>query len=266
MTSLWETVNELVQQEPAGAGEPETMGLLAAVGIVKGKPFAPDERMRKILQDAVVVGNATARTVSFAPRAEDGFAYYPDSAWFNMLFTGGYEFLDPPPQITADGPVASPSDGARKLNSRIAFFYPYTGITPAMCMRLPGVGSQYLIAMRDSDGQFLDGDRTYRLTLPPDIPESRFWSVMLYDRQTRSMLQTDLYSVGIGVVSARLRFGCAGRGRGGQASALQRRARGGRWRQVGVVAAATSDPLQEPEATDQPNCSVTRVEKEYSQS
>lgn len=58
-------------------------------------------------------------------------------------------------------------------------------------MRLPGIGSQYLIAMRDSDGQFLDGDRSYRLTLPPDIRESRFWSAMLYDRQTRSMLQTD---------------------------------------------------------------------------
>ncbi len=189
--SYWGTVNELVQQEPAGAGETETMGLLAAVGIVRGKPFAPDERMHKILEEAVVVGNATARTVSFAPRPEEGFAYYPGSAWFNMLFTGGHEFLDPPPQVTPDGPVAGPSDGARKLNARIAFFYPYTGITPAMCMRLPGVGSQYLIAMRDSDGQFLDGDRSYRFTLPPDIPESRFWSVMLYDRQTRSMLQTD---------------------------------------------------------------------------
>ena len=107
-----------------------------------------------------------------------------------MLFTGGYQFLDPPPQITADGAGPGPSDGARKLNSRIAFFYPATGITPAMCMRLTGIGSQYLIAMRDSDGEFLDGGRSYRLTLPPGIPESRFWSVMLYDNQTRSMLQT----------------------------------------------------------------------------
>ncbi len=89
------------------------------------------------------------------------------------------------------GVIPSESDGARKLNARIAFFYPHTGITPAMCMRLPGIGSQYLIAMRDSDGQFLDGDRNYRLALPPEIPESRFWWVMLYDRQTRSMLQTD---------------------------------------------------------------------------
>ena len=57
-------------------------------------------------------------------------------------------------------------------------------------MRLTGLGSQYLIAMRDADCAFLDGARSYRLTLPPGIPESRFWSVMLYDRQTRSMLQT----------------------------------------------------------------------------
>ena len=106
--SFWEAINALVQQEPAGAGDPETMGLLAAVGIVKGKPFKPDERMRTILEDAVAVGNATARTIAFAPRPEEGFALYPGSAWFNMLFTGGYQFLDPPPQITADGPVASP--------------------------------------------------------------------------------------------------------------------------------------------------------------
>ena len=58
-------------------------------------------------------------------------------------------------------------------------------------MRLTGIGSQYIYAMRDSEGEYFDGGRNYRLTLPPDIPESRFWSVILYDRQTRSMLQTD---------------------------------------------------------------------------
>jgi hypothetical protein len=188
--SYWELLNDLVQQEPVESGGPERMGLLASIGIVKGKPFAPDDRMRKILEDAVAVGNATARTVSFAPRPEEGWAFYPGSQWFNVLFTGGYQFLDPPPQITPDGPVQAPSDGARKLNSRIAFFYPFTGITPAMCMRLTGIGSQYIWAMRSGDGEFLDGDRNYKITLPADIPQARFWSVMLYDRQTRSMLQT----------------------------------------------------------------------------
>ncbi|MEK8226724.1 DUF1214 domain-containing protein [Oerskovia sp. M15] len=60
-----------------------------------------------------------------------------------------------------------------------------------MCMRLTGIGSQYIFATRDSHGDYLDGERTYRITLPQDIPQSRFWSVMAYDRQTRSMLQTD---------------------------------------------------------------------------
>jgi hypothetical protein len=68
-----------------------------------------------------------------------------------MLFLGGYEFLDPPPQITAKGVVAAPSDSARKLNARIAFFYPYTAITPAMCMYVTGIGSQYLVTMRGAE-------------------------------------------------------------------------------------------------------------------
>ena len=147
--------------------------------------------MRAILEEAVAVGNATARTLSMAPRESEGMAYYPGSAWFNMLWAGGYTFMDPPPLLTAEGVRQSPRDGARKLNSRSVFFYSATGTTPAMCMRLTGIGSQYLMVTQDADGAFFDGARGYRLNLPADIPESRFWSIMLYDRQTRSMLQTD---------------------------------------------------------------------------
>jgi hypothetical protein len=57
--SFFEEVNEVVQDEPSAAIDPETLGLLAAIGIEKGKPFAPDARMKKILTDAAVVGNAT---------------------------------------------------------------------------------------------------------------------------------------------------------------------------------------------------------------
>jgi hypothetical protein len=188
--SFWEVVNELVQQEPPEAGDPELLGLLASVGIVHGKAFAPDSRMRKILEEAVVVGNATARTLTFAARPEEGFAFYPGSQWQSALFVGGYQFLDPPPEITAQGVIDAPRDGARKVNSATNFFYMATGITPAMCMRLTGIGSQYLFVMRDSDGVYLDGGQNYRLRLPAGIPESRFWSILLYDNQTRSMLRT----------------------------------------------------------------------------
>ena len=36
--------------------------LLASIGIRKGTPFAPDERMQSILTDAAAVANGTART------------------------------------------------------------------------------------------------------------------------------------------------------------------------------------------------------------
>jgi hypothetical protein len=57
-------------------------------------------------------------------------------------------------------------------------------------MRLTGLGSQYLMTVKDADGNRLDGGKTYRVTLPPDIPAARFWSLTAYDNQTRSMLQT----------------------------------------------------------------------------
>jgi hypothetical protein len=188
--SYWTLIDDLIQREPVGSGDPELMGLLASVGIVKGKPFKPDERTRQILEQAVIVGNAAARTLSMAPRRSEKLHFYLDSQWFNPLFVGGYEFMDPPAQITAAGVVPSPSDGARKINARTSFFYYAAGVTPAMCMYLTGIGSQYLAVTHDSEGVYFDGARAYKLTLPPEIPQNLFWSVVLYDRQTRSMLQT----------------------------------------------------------------------------
>ena len=189
--SYWELVDEVVQSQPAAAADPELLGLLAAVGIARGRAFAPDERLRSILEEAAAVGNATARTAGFAPREKEGFGYYDEgSAWFNPLFVGGHEFLDPPPTVWPGGAAAADSDGARKLEARNSFFYLATGITPAMCMYLTGVGSQYLLAARDAAGEYLDGSRSYRLRLPAGIPHERFWSVTVYDRQTRSMLRT----------------------------------------------------------------------------
>ena len=177
--------------EPAEALDAELAGQFAAIGIVKGQKFAPDARLRAILDDAVAVGNASARSISMGAHPTDRFLYYDDNTtWFNPLFTGGYEFTNPPPKITERGVEPSPNTGDRKLHSRTAMFYFATGITPAMCMRLTGVGSQYLIAALDAAGDRLDGSKTYRLTLPKDIPAARFWSITLYDNQNRSMLQT----------------------------------------------------------------------------
>jgi hypothetical protein len=187
--SYYELLNNLVQQEPATSLDPELMGPLAAVGIVKGKPFAPDARMKKILTETVAVANATSRSLLMNPRDPSWF-YYPGSAWMNFLFVSGSEFETPIPKVTSEGVKPFPATGYRTLDARSAFFYGVTGITPAMAMRVPGIGSQYLFAMLDADKKYFDGSRTYKVTLPKGIPQGKFWSFTLYDNQTRSMLET----------------------------------------------------------------------------
>ena len=173
---FYEEVNTVIQEEPADSADPEILGQLAAIGIVKGKPFAPDPRMKKILTDAAAVANATARAISFRAR-DDAFFFYPGkSAWFTPFVGGSYEFLQ---------------DNVRLLDARTCFFYMATGITPAMSVKMVGAGSQYAAATLDADRNYLDGSKNYRLQLPPNIPVKTFWSVIPYDTQTRSVLQTD---------------------------------------------------------------------------
>lgn len=189
---FFEMINENVQQEPATSYDVELAGQLAAIGIVHGKPFNPDARMKKILTDAAAMGNAIGRSLNWRFSVlHPEWAYYPGSMWGNMLFEGGAFFETPPPQFTKEGMFKPyPRTGARTLDSRIAFYYGYTLDSPAMIMRIPGVGSQYLMGFLDSDGTPFDGAKTYKCTLPKDIPAAAFWSFTLYDNQTRSMLQT----------------------------------------------------------------------------
>jgi hypothetical protein len=189
--SYFQMLDKLVQLEPATSFDPELLGQLAAIGIVKGKPFAPDERMKKILTDAAAVGNAAGRSLNWRAADYPGWAYYPGSMWSNMLWQGGFNFETPPPMITKEGLFkALPPTGARTLDSRAAFYYGYTMDSPGMIMRVPNVGSQYLMGFTDAEKNPFDGGKTYKVTLPPKIPAAKFWSYTVYDNQTRSMLQT----------------------------------------------------------------------------
>ena len=189
---FFEMINANVQQEPATSYDVELAGQLAAIGIEKGKPFKPDARMKKILTDAAAVGTAAGRALNWRfAQVHPDWAYYPDSMWGNMLWEGGAFFETPPPLFTREGMFKPfPPTGARTLDSRIAFYFGYTLDSPGMIMRIPDVGSQYLMGFLDSDGNPYDGAKTYRVTLPPNIPARAFWSFTLYDNQTRSMLDT----------------------------------------------------------------------------
>ena len=190
--TFFEMINENIQDEPADSYDVELAGQLAAIGIAKGKPFQPDERMKKILTDAAAVGNAFGRALNWRyAEAHPHWAYYEDSAWGSMLWEGGYDFETAPPEFTKEGMFKPfPPSGARTLDSRAAFYYAYTLDSPGMIMRIPGVGSQYLMGFLDADKNPFDGGKTYKVTLPPDIPAAAFWSLTVYDNQSRSMLDT----------------------------------------------------------------------------
>ncbi len=162
------------------------LGQLAAIGIVKGKSFAPDERMKNILVDAAAVANATARALSFNGR-DRNFYFYPNQFWYSPGAEGSYLWE---------------RDGARSLDARTGMFYIATGVTPAMFVKMVGVGSQYAIAALDADKSYLNGGKNYKLHLPPNVPVKTFWSVVVYDPQTRSELQTDSRFPSVGSQSA----------------------------------------------------------------
>lgn len=179
-------VNDVIQEEPLEMIDAETRGLLASIGIEKGKSFEPDERMKRILTDAVAIGNATARSIVWYPRISGsvdnmhGIEVFPgeNSAWImgwvdkNVFFNG------------KDGHTMN-------SDARVMFHYPYTAVTPAMATTIPGKGSDYGIAYVDENKMPLDGSKTYKIHIPADPPAKDFWALTLYDSQTRSQLQTD---------------------------------------------------------------------------
>ena len=175
--TFYEEVAHVIAKEPIDVIDPETRGRLASIGITKNAPFWPDERMRGILTDAAAVGNGTARALAFRARDKD-FYVYDDRRWTNPFPGGDYRFL-------RDG-----GDGGRYQDARTTFFYIATVNTPAMALKMVGKGSQYALATVDADDAPLDGGKTYRLRLPADAPAADFWSVVVYDPQTRSELQS----------------------------------------------------------------------------
>jgi hypothetical protein len=167
----------VIQKEPIDFIDPELRGLAASIGIRKGQPFAPSERMKKTLTDAVAVGNATARAIGFRNR-DPRSAIFENSHWTTGFIGGDHRWLD--------------GDGlsGRNLDARTLFFYMATVNTPAMAVKMVGRGSQYALNSSDQDGKILYGAKTYRLNIPAKAPAKDFWSVVVYDPQTRSELQT----------------------------------------------------------------------------
>lgn len=175
---FYRELDHVIQKEPLELLDPELRGLAAAIGIKKGKKFEPDARLKKTLTEAVAVANATARAMAFRNRDPRALIYGRESRWKTGFIGADYRWLD------GNGMAG------RDLDARTLFFYSATVNTPAMAARMVGKGSQYAFNSADKSGDDLLGAKSYRLRIPANVPAKDFWSVVVYDPQTRSELQT----------------------------------------------------------------------------
>ncbi len=172
----WEVLKETIDAEPPLEKYHNYYGELATLGIEKGKPFNPDARTKRILEQAAKEGIAQMRAQSFADRRPERIVW-PDRKWewAALRFEDG------------DFNTAYFTD----TTAREKWFYQATGASPAMFRRDTKAGSLYWLGLRDSSGAYLDGGKSYKLTVPLPVPGKLFWSVTVYDAATRSQIQTD---------------------------------------------------------------------------
>ncbi len=169
-------LSDIVNSEPPFDGYREHDGELAALGIAKGQPFTPDARMKRILEQAAKSGCAQMRVESFADRRPDRVVWKDrrwEWAWLRFE-NGSFET----PNYT-------------DTYARDKWFFQAVATSPAMFRRDAGAGSLYWLGLRDKTGAFLAGAKTYKLSVPQPVPGKLFWSVTVYDAETRSQVQTD---------------------------------------------------------------------------
>jgi hypothetical protein len=173
---FWQVLARVVNEEPVSPRFPAMYGLLTTIGIDKGKAFNPDDRMKGILERAAKTGRDQMLVSAFASTRPDRFAW-PDRKWeWAGLVPNATQFEIP---MGID------------LEARDRWFAQAIVTSPAMFRRTAGAGSLYWLGARDNTGAFLDGGKSYKLTIPQPVPDKLFWSVTAYDAATRSEVQTD---------------------------------------------------------------------------
>ena len=171
---FWRVLHRVLDAEPVVDEFRPMYGLLSALGVGKGQLFAPDHRLTTLLEQAAHTARDQMLVSGFASDRPDRIAW-DDRAWeWAGLVPDSADFETP---------------GGMDLEARDRWFVQAIVASPAMFRRQVGGGSLYWLAARDHDGEYLDGSLAYTLTIPLPVPAQLFWSVTIYDAQTRSQVR-----------------------------------------------------------------------------
>lgn len=169
--SYFEDLSDVISEEPVLQRDLVMMGMLDSIGIRKGEPFDPDESTKKILESAITDAYAYLQYLFF----DRAFVNYIEGTqWSTHNLSveqakAGWPFL---------------TQNRMLLDSR-ANLYHYATFMPKKL----GGASFYLMNLNDSEGNPLDGNSTYKLHVPADIPAKDFWSVIAYSTSTHGFIE-----------------------------------------------------------------------------
>ena len=184
-STAFDQLKKLLDSEGANLASPDWLGMLAAIGIIKGQPFTPDAHTREVLDQAAKTGYKTSRVIGFEGKVSGkSYRMYSDRRWLNPFADG----TPANPTGTLNLAWENVAGGYLDLDARIWMFTDYYSLSPGMVSKIPGKGAMYVIGFTDSDGTPLVGASNYRLNLPPNIPAAMFWSVTLYEAENASGL------------------------------------------------------------------------------
>jgi hypothetical protein len=184
-STAFDQLKKLLDREGANLASPDWLGMLAAIGIIKGQPFTPDAHTREVLDQAAKTGYKTSRVIGFEGKVSGkSYRMYSDRRWLNPFADG----TPANPTGTLNLAWENVAGGYLDLDARIWMFTDYYSLSPGMVSKIPGKGAMYVIGFTDSDGTPLVGASNYRLNLPPNIPAAMFWSVTLYEAENASGL------------------------------------------------------------------------------
>jgi hypothetical protein len=173
--AYWRLLSEIINREPVQERDRFFMAMLKPLGIEKGKPFKPNARQTKILEQAVLVGEAMAKANDFFnPRLEDSI-YVKGSQW----------------EYATTGVPNQRRKYYEDLDGRAAWLYEALTNNMAMHGQKTGKGQIYLASYKDADGDWLDGEQNYVLHIPANVPAKVFWAFNVYDVSSRTPILND---------------------------------------------------------------------------
>lgn len=176
---FWEFLHEVYSKETTVRDEDRNLiGLMKTIGIVPGESFEPDEHSKELLDKAAVIADLMIRNIAYDNPVKEPYIYYPEKNWEIAFMTKDPGFED--------------ERGITMIENRLGYTYQAITTADAMVLQLVDKGSKYLINYRDANDNFLIGSNTYHLHIPADVPAGNFWSLVVYDAETRSMIKNDL--------------------------------------------------------------------------